>query len=228
HDETRPTSSNPKRDAPTIIIRDTEEAQILSDFILERRSPQTFSDLFDGRYSPDFSVSRDLRRIGVVNQTTMLATETQAIADLLRKAMLEKYGEDNIAYHFADTRDTLCYATSENQRSVFGLIESGGDLAIIVGGYNSSNTSHLAELFSGKMPAYHIKDSSEIISRDTIRHLVQGKGVIETEGWLPKGKERISILLTAGASCPDVLVEDVIYRIAELFGVSFKVEDAIA
>ena len=151
----------------------------------------------------------------------MLATETQAIANLLRGAMTDRYGEENIDEHFADAKDTLCYATKENQDATIALIEDGGDLAVIVGGYNSSNTSHLVELCEQKMPTYFICDADEMISPTRIRHLgIDTKTVRETDNWLPMnppGCAPIDIVLTAGASCPDALLDDVLRKIISWF-----------
>lgn len=151
----------------------------------------------------------------------MLATETQAIADLLRGAMLERYGKEHIGEHFADTKDTLCYATKENQDATMALIEDGGDLAVVVGGYNSSNTSHLVELCEQKMSTYFICDADEMLSPAHIRHLdIHTKTVHETVDWLPiKHAEDnpVDIVLTAGASCPDALLDEVLHKIVSWF-----------
>src|SRR5690606_22979449 len=119
----------------------------------------SFAADFAGRFSPSFDPAQHLDRIGVVYQTTMLAEETKTISAIFRDAMRDHFGEQNLDDHFADTRDTLCYATSENQGAVRGLVESGGDLAIVVGGYNSSNTSHLVELCEERLPTFYIKDA---------------------------------------------------------------------
>ena len=149
HEETRATFSHAKAEAPVVIVRDLEEANQLARVIRREASTEFFYDYFADRHSPDFDPERHLQRVGVVNQTTMLATETQAIAELLRQAMITRYGEEDIDEHFADTNDTLCYATKENQDATVALIEDGGDVAVVVGGYNSSNTSHLVELCEG-------------------------------------------------------------------------------
>jgi 4-hydroxy-3-methylbut-2-enyl diphosphate reductase len=143
----------------------------------------------------------------------MLATETKEITQLLRRAVAARFGEANIADHFADTSDTLCYATSENQNATYTLIDDGADLAVVVGGYNSSNTSHLVELCSGRMPTFFIRDAGEILSRTEIRHFdVGSKREITTSDWLPN-KRPLDVVLTAGASCPDALLDEVIERI---------------
>ena len=142
------------------------EAQQLAGYIRGTRPAETFYTEFGGRYSPGFDVRKDLTRIGVVNQTTMLATDTQAIADFLKQTLMETYGE--IENHFADTRDTLCYATLDNQSAINGLLAVPANLAIIVGGYNSSNTSHLVELCEEKLPTYFINSEEKILSEEAV------------------------------------------------------------
>ena len=220
HEETRATFSHARVQAPALVIRDLTEANILARFILGQVSEAEFKQSFAGRWSEGFEPCRDLKKLGVVNQTTMLAEETQAISDLLRKAMIQAFGEASLHDHFADTRDTLCYATSENQSAIRGLIAAGGDLALVVGGYNSSNTSHLAELLMPVAPTYYIKDEQEILSAARVRCLDLNTHRVELkEGWLPD-RRPLQILLSAGASCPDAIVERVIRRLAEVAGVS--------
>ena len=180
-------------------------------------SAEHFEVEFAGRYSPGFRVPEDLQRLGVVNQTTMLAEETHEIAQMMKQALIDRFGLESIGEHYADTRDTLCYATSENQRAMRGLLDHGGDIAIVVGGYNSSNTSHLVELCEGKVPVFYLKDAEEIVSRDEIRHLdPHYKQVRTTMGWLPH-RSPVEIMVSAGASCPDAMVEAVIAKISGLF-----------
>jgi len=148
----------------------------------------------------------------------MLAAETQGISDFLKSVMAAKYPE-NTSLHFADTRDTLCYATNDNQSAVYGLLEQEADIAIVVGGYNSSNTSHLVELCEAKLPTYFIKDESKIISQNIISHFdLRNKIEKISENYLHADGEK-RILLTAGASCPDAVVESVILKLKELFSV---------
>ncbi len=231
HEETRATYSHARLAAPTIIIRDIEEARQLADFICSRRPKEEFFRMFRGRYSEGFDPQQHLQRIGVVNQTTMLVAETEAISNYLRSTIVSLYGQDDMAYHFADTRDTLCYATTENQTATAALIASGGDAAIIVGGYNSSNTSHLVELFGEtEIPSYHIKDADEIIDLNNIQHLdfVTGK-IVTSHQWLPAAplQKRVEILIAAGASCPDALVEQVIEKIAAFYGVAEQLQTVL-
>src|SRR5450432_815593 len=149
HEETRATFSHAAAGGPALVIKDMTEAELLGRFIKQEKQSAEFFELFKGRYTKGFDPRKDLERIGVVNQTTMLASETQQIADFLKQIIRERSGieSESPAEHFADTRDTLCYATNDNQSAVSGMLETSADLAIIVGGYNSSNTSHLVELF---------------------------------------------------------------------------------
>jgi 4-hydroxy-3-methylbut-2-en-1-yl diphosphate reductase len=148
HEETRATFSHASVNAPSIVVRDMEQTKELAKYIVGEKPLEQFYIEFKGQYSHGFDVAKHLERIGVVNQTTMLASDTQDIADFLKQVMAKKYGlsEDNVKERFADTRDTLCYATNDNQTSVTGMLNTNADLAIVVGGYNSSNTSHLVEL----------------------------------------------------------------------------------
>ncbi|RYF89579.1 MAG: 4-hydroxy-3-methylbut-2-enyl diphosphate reductase [Chitinophagaceae bacterium] len=228
HEETRATFSHAAANTASVVVNDMEEAVNLGRFITGEKNREQFYIEFAGRYSEGFDVVRDLQKIGVVNQTTMLASDTQAIADYLKTVMQQHYHltDDNITDRFAETRDTLCYATNDNQSAVIGLLEQPADLAIVVGGYNSSNTSHLVELCEEKLPTYFINDASKIISREQILHFDLHLGIEkETQQFLPV-HEPVRILLTSGASCPDAVVAEVIKKIAGLFGVANKLEDA--
>ena len=219
HEETRATFSHSECAAPTLVILDMEDAVFLVDYILGNKSTEEFWSRFEHCVSDGFDPKTHLARVGVVNQTTMLATETHAIAQTIKQGMLQKYGEVSIRDHFADTRDTLCYATNENQNATKELIQAGADLALVVGGYNSSNTSHLVELCEEVMPTYYIKNAGEIIDDSRIRHFdLEAKRVIETEGWLPAAsiENPLTVAITSGASCPDKTVDDVITRLAGL------------
>jgi 4-hydroxy-3-methylbut-2-enyl diphosphate reductase len=218
HEETRATFSHAAANTPTLIVNDMEETIILGDFILGKINLDTFNAIFSNRYSKGFDPEKDLIQFGVVNQTTQLATDTQAISDYLRGIVLEKYGSENIEKHFADTRDTLCYATNDNQSAVMGLLTTPADIAIVMGGKNSSNSSHLVELCERKLPTYFIDDASKIVS-DTaiISNNWKNKETLKVENYLPK-KEVVRILMTSGASCPDTVVEASIRKIASYFG----------
>lgn len=228
HEETRATFSHSSREAPTLIVRDMEDAVRVGDYILGRSSEEEFMSAFKGKTSTGFDAARHLSRVGVVNQTTMLATETQAIADYFRRVMVERYGVENIRDHFADTRDTLCYATNDNQDATVQLLEKDADLAIVVGGYNSSNTSHIVELCSRKFPTYFINSEWEIKSSDEIHHFdYESKQKRVTSPFLPE-RQPVKIVLTSGASCPDTLVDRVMLRLLEFFPRAKSVESALA
>ena len=232
HEETRATFSHAKLGAPVVVVLNLAEAKNLAKVICGEADREFFFKYFADSYSLGFEPDRDLKYIGVVNQTTMLATETQAIADLLRQAMIERYGEEHIDEHFADTKDTLCYATKENQDATLALIEGNGDLALVVGGYNSSNTSHLVELCERKMPTYFVCDAGELESPRSIRHWdIRAKTVCETTDWLPMNSaddKPADIILTAGASCPDALLDEVLRKVVSWFSQTLSVDDVLA
>lgn len=209
HEETRATFSHSARNAHSIVVRDIEEARILGDFINNKRDWSEFDSFFAERYTDGFNPQEHLKRIGVVNQTTMLASDTQEIADHLGSVVSELYGTKN----YADTRDTLCYATSDNQNAVYGLLDVPADFAIVVGGYNSSNTSHLVELCEQKLKTFHISGPAKLIDSNTISHYLSiNKKEINSAINLNKD-EPVHILLTSGASCPDATVDQIIERI---------------
>lgn len=217
HEETRATFSHTVKNTPSVIVRDIEETKILGSVILGEKSPDDFFSFFKGKYSKDFNIENDLKRIGVVNQTTMLATETQAIADYLKNIMIKKYGYEKLKEHFAETRDTLCYATNDNQEATYGLLEEKADFAIVVGGYNSSNTSHIVELCEEKLKTYFISSSNKIISKNKVSHYdIHSNKEKITENYIPH-KNPIDIILTSGASCPDSVVDQVLQKILSFF-----------
>jgi 4-hydroxy-3-methylbut-2-enyl diphosphate reductase len=217
HEETRATFSRSEIHAPAIIVKDIHEARKLGEFILGQIDLKAFTSLFSERIAPGFNPDKDLERIGVINQTTMLATETQEIADYFKQVMLAKYGAENLKDHFADTRDTLCYATNENQEATYGLLKEDADLALVVGGYNSSNTSHIVELCENKLPTYFISGASEILSAETIQHYNYHRQQVQSTGNYLPAKRPLKIILTSGASCPDSVVDQVLQRILSYF-----------
>jgi 4-hydroxy-3-methylbut-2-enyl diphosphate reductase len=227
HEETRATFSHAAAAAPSVVVKDMQQAQQLALFISGEKKSEDFYTTFRGQYSEGFDVTKDLERIGVVNQTTMLASDTQAIADFLRDTMVQKYNltEETVQQHFADTRDTLCYATNDNQSAVQGMLEVPADLAIVVGGYNSSNTSHLVELCEEKLPTYYIESEAKIISDQTILHYdFHNKVEVLTENYLPQNNPG-RVLITSGASCPDAVVEAVITKLVQFYPGSKSVEE---
>jgi 4-hydroxy-3-methylbut-2-enyl diphosphate reductase len=216
HEETRATFSHSSSNAPSLIIKDMREAKFLGEVILGSKSTEDFQSFFDGKMSSNFDSKLHLAKIGVVNQTTMLATDTQEITDYLRDIMLQKYGEANLKSHIADTRDTLCYATNDNQSATYGLLENEADLAIVVGGYNSSNTSHLVELLEQKFPTFYIRGKNEINSKNSINSFdIHSSKILNKNTFIPE-KESIRIIISSGASCPDALVDGVIHKLISL------------
>ncbi|MGI9192711.1 MAG: 4-hydroxy-3-methylbut-2-enyl diphosphate reductase [Chitinophagaceae bacterium] len=211
HEETRATFSHSSAGAPSLVINDMAEAQELAVFLRKEAGKEAFYERFKGRYSEGFNPETDLERIGVVNQTTMLASDTQAIADYLKQVLINHYNlsAERIAERFADTRDTLCYATLDNQQAIQGMLQSEADCALIVGGYNSSNTSHLVELCEPILPTFFIENETNLLANGFAKHFdLHTHREIESE-FLPK-KTNPSYLISAGASCPDAVVERVI------------------
>ena len=230
HEETRATFSHASAVTPSIVINDMQETVELAKYIRGEYDSAKFYEQFKGRYSEGFDIAKDLTRFGVVNQTTQLASDTQAISDYLKSVMITKYQltAETIDTHFADTRDTLCYATNDNQTAVGGMLDTDADLAIIIGGYNSSNTSHLVELCEEKLPAYFIDTPDRIISKEVVINCNwRTKEQTTVNNYLPE-KSPVKILITSGASCPDAVVEAVIRKLADLYHVSEQVDNLIA
>ena len=229
HEETRATFSHAAAAGPALIIRDMSEAVVLSRFLKNKERSDKFFEIFGDRTSNGFDPTVHLERIGVVNQTTMLATETLQIADFLKQVISERIStkNENPTDIFADTKDTLCYATNDNQSAVSGMLETEADLAIVAGGYNSSNTSHLVELCEQVLPTFFVSGKEKLISGKEILHFDLGdhSEKIKT-GWLPE-KIPVRVLITSGASCPDAIVESLIYRLSSLVNGSIKPEKVI-
>jgi len=218
HEETKATFSHSSANTPSLIINDLQEAKLLAKYITNQLPTEQFYIDFAGKYSKDFDASKHLSRVGVVNQTTMLAEDTQAIAEFIKQTIAAHYNltATNIAERFADTRDTLCYATNDNQTAVKGMLQQQADLAIVVGGYNSSNTSHLVELCEEVLPTYFINDANNIIDKNTIiRHHFRTHEMETVSNFLPTTSP-IKILITSGASCPDAVIENVIDKLLSL------------
>jgi len=228
HEETRATFSHSKQYSKAIVVKDLEESKKLAAYITGAKELNLFAEEFKGKCSEGFNPATDLQRLGVINQTTMLATETQEIADFFKQVMITKYGEADLKNHFADTRDTLCYATNENQDATYGLLESDADLAIVVGGYNSSNTSHLVELLERKFHTYFISSEKEIKDKTEIHHFdYPNHKNVHTNNFIPQ-KEKVKIILTSGASCPDAEVEKVMNKVLSFFPGSKSVDEIIS
>lgn len=221
HEETRATFSHAAASAPALVIRDMEETERLCAFLEGRRPWSAFFEEFPDRTSPGFQPELHLQRVGVVNQTTMLATETVAISDRIRRALefwaqSEPGGKD-----FANTRDTLCYATLDNQQATEGaLAHAAPDWAVVVGGYNSSNTSHLVELIESIAPTFFISSEKAILNESEIQHFNLHAGQLEVSPtpWSSEPSGQVpTVLLTSGASCPDATVERVMERILSFY-----------
>jgi 4-hydroxy-3-methylbut-2-enyl diphosphate reductase len=227
HEETRATFSHASAGTPSVIVNDMKETIELGKYITGEKEAVFFYEEFKGRYSNGFDITKDLLKIGVVNQTTQLATDTQAISDYLKQLMIKYYSNTGkqVSDFFADTRDTLCYATNDNQTAAIGLLETKADLAIVIGGYNSSNTTHLVELCEQKLPTYFINSPDKIIDKNSILHFdYHKKEEFTSHDFLPSTTP-LKILITSGASCPDSLVEAVINKLAAFFNAQDKINE---
>ena len=228
HEETRATFSRAAAASPSVVVKDMNQAKELAKYITGEKLVSSFYKDFEGQYSENFDPTKHLQRIGVVNQTTMLASDTQAIADYLKQTMINtfKTGNENVDERFADTRDTLCYATNDNQTAVIDMLQTVADLAIVVGGYNSSNTSHLVELCEQKLPTYFVSSEEKISPHEIMHYDLHRKKEILTNNYLPR-KKVVKVLLTSGASCPDALIEGVITKLVEFFPSSKNVSEVL-
>ena len=225
HEETRATFSHTALNSEAVIVKNMEEALFLAKCITGGASKEEFYTFFKGKHTPNFDPEIHLNKIGVINQTTMLASETQEIAEFLKKVTEDFAASANVNKLFADTRDTLCYATNDNQSATEALMNESLDFAIVVGGYNSSNTSHLVELLEQRCPTYFIKDETEILNADSIRSFnIHTHQIERIEGWMKGNK----IGITSGASCPDSIIDSVITKILELKGGERSIDEVIA
>jgi 4-hydroxy-3-methylbut-2-enyl diphosphate reductase len=207
HEETRATSSQALRHegGQYIIVRDMDEVRIVCDYIRGELDAETVQETFEGKTSGGFDPELHLQRIGVANQTTMLATESLEIARVVGEAILDRWGEEELLERFRSF-DTICSATQDRQDAVLELMRDEPDLMVVVGGYNSSNTTNLARICSQYVPTFHIEtDRSIDPERGSVSHKdVQTGEIGEAKDWLPEGE--IEIGLTAGASTPDSLI----------------------
>jgi 4-hydroxy-3-methylbut-2-enyl diphosphate reductase len=224
HEETRATASQAEKyeGGHYFIIRNMEEAQVVCDFIERRLSAEALMERFAHAASPNFDPARDLRRIGVANQTTMLARESMAIGELVGKAMASAYGEEYAKENFR-TFDTICSATQERQDAVVDLLREPLDVMVVIGGYNSSNTISLAALCSESVRTFHVEDADDIDPESkAIRHRpLGGKEETETRAWIADtGPLRIGV--TAGASTPNNKIGEAIGRIFATRGIDPK------
>ncbi|MFM2194616.1 MAG: hypothetical protein RL092_216 [Bacteroidota bacterium] len=223
HEETRATFSHAALSGPCVIVRNMEEANFLSEIIQGQRPASEFYTFFDGKYSEGFDAERDLKRLGVVNQTTMLAEETSSIAQFLKEILLKVGGNDA----FADTRDTLCYATNDNQTATQNLLDCDAESAFVIGGFNSSNTIQLATILGKKYNVYFIRSAEDIHDNSVVTHLnMETLLPIQTKVDFSSSSFQ-SIVITSGASCPDSVMDGVITKICEFRGEEVALEEAV-
>jgi len=219
HEETKATSSQAGR-GNYLVVFTLAETDYVCNYILNGGNKAEFLEKFKHACSEGFDPDIHLTAIGVANQTTMLRGETEDVQRRLRSAMVQKYGEAEVDKHFRFF-DTICGATQDRQDALGKLLQDPLDLLLVIGGYNSSNTSHLAEMGEAKLPTYFIKNAAKMESDKLIHHYDQHKHEeVETRDWLPAGK--ITVGITAGASCPNNLIEDAIRRLFELRGISVE------
>ena len=218
HEETRATCSQVLvRGGHYLVVRDLAQARWVCEFIEGRKDRESFLAGLGSASSSGFDPDRDLTRIGLANQTTMLSSESMAIAAVLRRGMVTRYGEANLNEHFA-TFETICSATQDRQDAVEEMIALGIDLLLVIGGYNSSNTTHLVEIGRPLVPTYHIDGAEELISARWIRHKpLDDSGPVVEGGWLPDGA--LVVGLTAGASTPNSEIGRTIAKLLHLRGV---------
>ena len=229
HEETRATFSHASLHTPTVVVNDMAETIELAKYITGEKPAEQFYTEFKGRYSDGFDITQHLQKIGVVNQTTQLASDTQAISDYLKNVFIRKYQltTETIGERFADTRDTLCYATNDNQTAVTGMLETEAHLAMVIGGYNSSNSSHLVELCENKLTTYFIDSADRLLNQTAIEtRNWQTKELSTITNYLPK-QNPLKILITSGASCPDAVVEKVIRKLAGFYGAEEMIDKQI-
>ena len=222
HEETKATSSQATASGGGhyLVVFTLAETDYVCDYIVNGGNKAEFLEKFKDAYSAGFDPDVHLQAVGVANQTTMLRGETEEVQRRIRAAMIKKFGEKTIDKHFRFF-DTICGATQDRQDALEKLLREPMDLLLVIGGYNSSNTSHLAEMGEAKLPTYFIKNAAKMVSDKMILHYNQHlHNEVESQGWLPHG--RITVGITAGASCPNNLIEDAIRRLFDLRGVSVQ------
>jgi 4-hydroxy-3-methylbut-2-enyl diphosphate reductase len=211
HEETLATSSFA---GTYLVVLDLEEARMVADYILGQGDRDAFMARFAKACSPGFDPDRDLERLGVANQTTMLKSETEEIGRLFERTMLSKYGPAHLNEHFL-AFNTICDATQERQDAMFSLVDEPLDLMVVIGGYNSSNTTHLQEIaISRGIRSFHIDTPERIDADNSIEHKPLGQDLVREQNFLPDGPVKVGI--TSGASTPDRVVEHVIQRLIAL------------
>ena len=219
HEETQATASQvgAADGGRYVVVLDCEETRVLCGFIRGDVDPAAFLDRLGHACSPGFDPARDLVRVGLANQTTMLTSESLAVGGMVRQALIDRYGESALPEHYR-AFDTICSATQDRQDAIVALLDGRRfDLAVVIGGYNSSNTRNLARICAQRVATYHIADPS-CLEAETVRHLPPGArpgGETATRGWLPAGGP-LTVAVTAGASTPDNVVGEVIERLGSL------------
>jgi 4-hydroxy-3-methylbut-2-enyl diphosphate reductase len=214
HEETQATASQAvEYGGRYLVVFDDAETEIVCDFIRHGGDPDAFLSKFRNAVSPGFDADRDLRRIGLANQTTMLMSESLAMGEKLKEAMIDRWGRETIDYHY-QAFDTICSATQDRQDAVVALLrERPIDLMLVIGGYNSSNTANLARICADAKPTFHVADPDCLVSSAEIRHRPVGSKIeVTSTGWLP-GKGPLNVGLTSGASTPDNLVGAAVARL---------------
>jgi 4-hydroxy-3-methylbut-2-enyl diphosphate reductase len=222
HEETKATTSQATAygSGHYLVVYTLGETDYVCDYIVRGGNKEEFLAKFKGAYSAGFDPDIHLQAIGVANQTTMLRGETEEVQRRLKAAMIQRFGEADIAKHFRFF-DTICGATQDRQDALQKLLKEPMSLLLVIGGYNSSNTSHLAEMGEALLPTYFIKNAAKMASDKVIVHYnLHKQEEVETQDWLPSGN--ITVGITAGASCPNNLIEDAIRRLFELRGVSVQ------
>ncbi len=221
HEETKATSSRAINEEGTghyLVVYNLEETDYVCNYIRNGGNKDEFLLKFNGAYSPGFDPDQHLKAVGVANQTTMMRGETEEVQNRIRQAIEDRYGKHGLADHFRFF-DTICGATQERQDALKVMLDDPMDLLIVVGGYNSSNTSHLAEMGESVLPTYFIKNAAKLISPSLITHYNQHTHQeVETRDWLPDGNVVVGI--TAGASCPNNVIEETIKRIFDFRGIN--------
>jgi 4-hydroxy-3-methylbut-2-enyl diphosphate reductase len=224
HEETKATSSRATSNANGkghyLVVFTLAETDYVCHYVVNGGNKQEFLEKFKGAYSDGFDPDIHLQAVGVANQTTMLRGETEEVQRRIRAAMEKKYGEESLPAHFRFF-DTICGATQDRQDALEKLLREPMQLLLVIGGYNSSNTSHLAEMGEAVLPTYFIKNAAKMVSDELIEHYnLHKQEEVETRDWLPAGK--ITVGITAGASCPNNLIEDAIRRLFALKGVAVQ------
>ncbi len=229
HEETRATFSHSKEAGFSLIINDMEEAKLLASYIKKEKTKEQFYIDFANRFSPGFDPEIHLEKFGVVNQTTMLASDTQAIANYLKEVLTDYYKltEELSPSHFASTRDTLCYATNDNQDATHALLKQSADFAIVIGGYNSSNTTHLVELLESQLPTYFISNFTNISDSGEILHYNIHSHQEKTDQLPLNTNQKTKIIVTCGASCPDATVDSTIRQLLDMYEKQYDLDSKL-